>query len=61
MSEPKTTTDALKTLTPREIEVLRKRFGLPVKDKPLPTLPPDNEEEGGSGGAPAPARAPLQR
>jgi len=46
-------------LTPREAEVLRKRFGLfEETKKPEPTTPPDSDENGGSGGVPAPAKPP---
>lgn len=61
MSEQeKTETEkALEQLTPREAEVLRKRFGLfEESKKPKPTAPPDSDEDGGSGGVPAPAKPP---
>jgi len=60
MSELKTTQDALESLTPREAEVLRKRFGIPEKAKdPAPTKPTDDNNDGGSGSVPAPANPPT--
>lgn len=59
MTDPKTTHDALKQLTPREANVLRERFGIVddgAKSKSPP--PPRSNEEGGSGGVPAPAKPP---
>jgi len=59
--QEKTETEkALEQLTPREAEVLRKRFGLLEQTKkPEPTTLPDSDENGGSGGVPAPAKPPL--
>ena len=61
MTTSKTTHEALEKLTPREAEVLRKRFGVVDKDKEItPTRPPGGDEDGGSGsgGVPAPADIP---
>ena len=59
MTTSKTTDEALEKLTPREAEVLRKRFGIVDKDKEIkPTRPPGGDEDGGSGGVPAPANIP---
>jgi len=60
MSEFKTTQDALESLTPREAEILRKRFGIPEKVKdPTPKKPPNDNNNGGTGGVPAPADPPT--
>lgn len=58
MNNIKTTAEVIETLTEHQIEVLRKRFGLPEQHKPLPTQPPNDDEDGGAGGVPAPA--PIQ-
>ena len=59
MNDPKTTHEVLASVTPREAEVLRKRFGLFNESEESTTpLPPGNDEGGGSGGAPAPAKSP---
>jgi len=42
-------------LTDREVEVLRKRFGIIEKTEEDPSLPPKGGEDDGSGGVPAPA------
>ena len=59
MTDKMTTHEVLKTLTPREREVLLVRFGLyekPVKD--TQAAPPPESDENGSGGAPVPALIP---
>ena len=59
MNASKTTHEVLASLTPREAEVLRKRFGLINESEETATpLPPGNDEEDGSGGVPAPAKPP---
>jgi len=59
MTDPKSTHDLLKQLTPRETKVLRERFGIvddPVKSSS--TTPTKGDDEDGSGGVPAPAKPP---
>jgi len=58
MTDPKTTHEALKQLTPREAEVLRERFGIVDDGEESISIPPSSSEEGGSGGVPAPAKPP---
>ena len=63
MTDPKSTHDALKQLTPREARVLRMRFGIlggSVDEDPEPTStpPPKSDEDDGSGGVPALAKPP---
>lgn len=58
MTTPKTTLEVLEKLTPHEAKVLRSRFGVMDQETQHefePTLPPDDDEDGGSGGVPAPA------
>lgn len=55
MTTSKTIHDALEKLTPREAEVLRKRFGVVDKDEEItPTGLPSDDEDSGSGGIPTP-------
>ena len=59
MTEIKTTSDLLKTLTPHEVEVLRTRFGLSEKpdvSTPMPTKGSNGDD--GAGDVPAPAKPP---
>jgi len=59
MSDFEKSLDAIESLTPREKEVLRKRFGTPEEAKePAQKKPPNNDDNGGSGGVPAPADPP---
>jgi len=66
MIEKELTQELLEQLTPRqiserfglaerEVEVLRKRFGIVEKTKDDPPIPPNGGEDNGSGGVPAPA------
>jgi len=59
MTELKTTSDLLKTLSPHEVEVLRRRFGLSEKPDVSTSMPPKgNNGDDGTGGVPAPAKSP---
>ena len=64
MDSINTTHELLATLTPRELTVLRQRFGIDkaVDDEANGTVmpPPDSDDNSGSGGVPAPAE-PLDR
>jgi len=45
-------------LTKREVDVLRKRFGIVDKSEDNSPVPPEDGEDNGSGGVPAPAKPP---
>jgi len=54
MADPKTSHEAIEQLTPREQEVLRKRFGITdATEKGNAQAQPNDDGNGGSGGAPA--------
>ena len=59
MPDFKSSHEALNSLTPKEVEALKERFGIPEKTpEPTPIKPPDNDDTGGSGGVTAPVLPP---